>query len=87
MTRKFPCHLADNYGMNAWVVIAVIVGVVVMAAALKYVLRSKEDRAASRELRQLRSKERTPNLRAAKEHRYNMMMDQIPGKDTHPGGA
>lgn len=73
--------------MSAWVVVAIVVGVVVLAVVLRFALRSKEDRAARQELRRLRSKERKPNLRAAREQRYNMLMDQVPGKDTNPGGA
>lgn len=73
--------------MMTWIVVAVVVGVVVVAAALIFLLRGKEDRAARRELRRLRSKERSPNLRGAAEHRHNMTMDQMPGRDTHPGGS
>ncbi|HWL99912.1 MAG TPA: hypothetical protein VNP20_21405 [Nocardioidaceae bacterium] len=72
--------------MSAWVVIAVIVGVLVVVAVLKVALRGKEDRAARRELRQLRSKERTPNTYGAAELRRNMQMEQMPGKHTLPGG-
>jgi len=73
--------------MNAWVVIAVVVGVLVVAAVLRAALRGKEDRAARRELRQLRWKESNPNTYGAAELRRNMQMDQRPGKDTLPGGS
>jgi len=41
----------------------IVVGVVVVAAALAFPLRGKDDRAARRELLRLRSKERSPTLR------------------------
>jgi hypothetical protein len=73
--------------MNAWGIVAVIVAVVVLAVVLRTALRGKEDRAARRELRRLRSKERTPDLHGAAEQRRNMLMDHIPGRDTLPGGS
>ena len=72
--------------MSAWVVVAVVVGVLVVVAVLRVVLRGKDDRTARRELRQLRSKERTPNTHAAAEHRRNMTMDPVPGNINLPGG-
>jgi hypothetical protein len=68
------------------VVVAIVVGILVVTALLRVALRGKDDRAARRELRQLRSKERTPNTHGAAELRHNMMMDQVPGKGTLPGG-
>jgi len=73
--------------MSTWVVVAVIVGVLVAVAALRVALRGKDDREARRELRRLRSKERNPDLRGAAEHRHNMLMEHVPGKDTLPGGS
>jgi signal transduction histidine kinase len=73
--------------MSAWVVIAVVVGVVVVVAALRVALRGKEDRAARRELRQLRWKERNPDTAGAAELRRNMRMTHVPGKNTLPGGS
>jgi hypothetical protein len=72
--------------MNAWGVIAVVVGVLVIVAVLRVALRGKDDRTARRELRQLRGKERSPNTYGAAELRRNMQMGPMPGKDTLPGG-
>jgi signal transduction histidine kinase len=72
--------------MSFWVVTAVVVGVLVVVAALRVVLRGKDDRAARRELRQLRWKERDANTHGAAELRRNMYMVPLPGKGTTPGG-
>jgi hypothetical protein len=89
-----PLHLtrrtADSWPilgfMSTWVVMAVIVGVPVLVAVLRIALRGKADRAARRELRRLRWKERGPNTYGAAELRRNMTMDRMPGKGTTPGG-
>jgi hypothetical protein len=73
--------------MTTWIVIAVVVAVILVAAGLRVLLRSEEDRLARRELRRLRRQEREPDLRGASEHRHNMMMDQVPGNRTHPHGS
>lgn len=73
--------------MTTLMVLAVAVTAVLAAAGLRMLLRDKEDRLARRELRRLRGKERNPDLRGAAEHRYNMMMDQMPGRDTNPHGS
>jgi hypothetical protein len=70
-----------------WGIVAVVVVILVVAALLRDGLRTKEDRTARRELRQLRNKERTPDLHGAAEHRRHMGMSHIPGKDTLPGGS
>jgi hypothetical protein len=75
-----------NPRMTTWMVIAVVVAVVVVAAGLRVLLRGKEDRLASKELRRLRRQERNPDLHGAAEHRRNMTMEQAPGKRTHPHG-
>ncbi|GAB1510929.1 hypothetical protein JCM33774_29710 [Actinophytocola sp. KF-1] len=67
-------------------VVAVVAAAVVVVAGLRVLLRDKSDRLARRELRRLRWRERSPNLRAAREHRYDMMMDPMPGKHHHPHG-
>lgn len=66
-------------------VIAVIVGSVGVAGGVRVLLRGKEDRLARRELRRLR-RDRRPDLRGAAEHRRDMMMDPMPGKDSFPHG-
>lgn len=77
-------HTSD---MTTWIVIAAVVAIVVVVAVLRMLLRDEEDRRARRELRRLRRRERNPDLRGAAEHRHNMMMDQVPGRDTHPHGS
>jgi hypothetical protein len=72
--------------MSGWVVVAVVIGVLVLAAMLRIALRGKDDRAASRELRRLRSKESNPDLEGAAEQRRNMYMNPMPGKNSLPGG-
>ncbi len=72
--------------MSTWVWMAVVVGVLVVVAVLRIAFRGPEDRAARRELRRLRWKERTPNTYGAAELRRNMLMDPVPGKSTLPGG-
>jgi hypothetical protein len=72
--------------MSTWGIIAIIVGILVVVASLLTATMGKEERAARRELRRLRRRERNPNLSGAREHRYNMLMGRIPGKDTLPGG-
>jgi hypothetical protein len=73
--------------MSTWGIIAIVVGVLVVVASLRVAAMGKEERAARRELRRLRRRERNPDLSGARERRYDMMMDQVPGKGTHPGGA
>jgi hypothetical protein len=72
--------------MSTWGIIAIVVGILVAVALLRTATMGKEERAARRELRRLRRRERNPNLSGAREHRYDMMMDQVPGKHTLPGG-
>ena len=72
--------------MTTWMVIAVVVALVVVVAGLRVLLRGKEDRLARQELRRLRRRERNPDLHGAAELRRNMMMEQAPGKRTHPHG-
>jgi hypothetical protein len=72
--------------MSTWGVIAIIVGILLVAVLLRAALMGKEEKAARRELRRLRRKESNPDLSGAKNHRFNMMMDQVPGKHTLPGG-
>lgn len=75
-----------NSMMTTWMVIAVAVALVVVVAGLRVLLRGKEDRLARQELRRLRRQERNPDLHGAAELRRNMMMEQAPGKRTHPHG-
>ncbi len=71
--------------MTTLIVIAVILGVLGIMGGVRVLLRGKEDRLARRELRRLR-RDRRPDLRGAAEHRRNMMMDPMPGKDSLPLG-
>lgn len=73
--------------MSTGVVIAVVVGVLLVVAVF-FARGGKEGRALRRELRELRKADNLgPNTAAAAEHRRNMLMDPVPGKDTMPGGA
>ncbi len=72
--------------MTTLMVIAVILGVLGVVGGARFLLRGKEDRLARRELRRLRWRERAPDLRGAAEHRRNMTMDPMPGKDGFPLG-
>jgi hypothetical protein len=73
--------------MTTLIVIGAVVTVVIVTIVLRILLRDKEDRLARRELRRLRWRERKPDTRGAAEQRYNMMMDPMPGKHTHPNGS
>jgi hypothetical protein len=78
--------LGDTGHMITGVVVAVVV--VLVGAWLVFGRGGKEGRAVRKELRDLRNAEkRVPNTAGAAEHRRNMMMDPVPGKDTMPGGA
>jgi hypothetical protein len=68
-------------------VVAVIVGVLVVVAVLRVVLRGKDDRTARRQLRQMRGKDHSPNTYGPAEVRRNMQMEQLPGNDFFPGGS
>jgi hypothetical protein len=74
--------------MSTGVVIAIVAVGVLLALWLVLGRGGKEGRALRQELRRLRNEDNLgPNTAAAAEHRRNMMMDPIPGKDTMPGGA
>jgi len=75
-------HTGD---MNIWVTVAIVAGVV-LVAALVVAWRRKDDRADRRELRKLRWQESNPDTYGAAELRRNMWMTHVPGKGTLPGG-
>jgi hypothetical protein len=72
--------------MSTWGIVAIVVGILVVAALARAALMGAEEKAARRELRRLRRKERNPDLSGAKKRRYDMMMDPVPGKHSLPGG-
>lgn len=74
--------------MTTWGIIIIAVAVVLLGTTLFLLRGGREDRAARRDLRRLRNAEkRGPDTHGAAELRRNMYMEQIPGKDTNPGGA